>query len=77
MKAYELAKQLYPALNKNDFIQQTCPDMLQICDKIDCDKHKFVVDEDCIKCWEQEVSQARANWLIESKRMCDLMGCGD
>ena len=77
MKAYELAKLLYPDLNKDDFIQQTCPDTLQICEKIDCNKHKNIVDEECIKCWEQEVPQKRANWLIEVKGICNLMGCGD
>ena len=77
MKAYELAKLLYPALSKDDFIQQTCPDNLFTVDKISCSKTKQFVDDACVRCWEQEVSQARTNWLIESKRMCDLMGCGD
>jgi len=75
MTALSLAKKLYPALCKLDFIQQTCPDNLQICDKIDCAKNKKAVDQKCIECWEQEVPQKRADWLIEAKRMCDLMGC--
>lgn len=77
MKAHELVKLLYPTLNKNDFKQQTCPDKLQICDKINCTKDKLIVDEECIKCWEQEVPQERVDRLLESKMMCDLMGCGD
>lgn len=74
MKAYELAKQLYPALNKDDFIQQTCPDNLFLVDKISCSKTKQFVDDACIKCWNKEVTKERADRLIESKRMCDLMG---
>lgn len=73
MKAIELAKKLYPALSKDDFIQQTCPDNLLITKKLDCKKDKTVVDHECINCWNQEVSDARADWLINSKKLCDLM----
>jgi hypothetical protein len=44
-------------------------------DKISCSKTKQFVDDACIKCWNKEVTKERADWLIESKRMCDLMGC--
>lgn len=77
MKAYELAKQLYPALSKDDFIQQTCPDNLFILDKISCSKTKQFVDDVCVKCWNKEVSEKRIEFLLEVKRMCDLMGWGD
>lgn len=77
MKAYELAKQLYPALNKDDFIQQTCPDNLFIVDKISCSKTKQFVDDACVGCWSKEVSEKRIEFLLEVKRMCNLMGCGD
>ncbi|MDD4778983.1 MAG: hypothetical protein PHT02_00070 [Tissierellia bacterium] len=75
MKAYELAKKIYPSLSKQDFIEQTCPDVLQITDKINCDKYKTVVDDKCVKCWEQEVSDERAEWLLEANRMCKYL-CG-
>ena len=75
MNALDLAKKLYPALSKLDFIQQTCPDTLQICDKINCAKNKRLLDQLCIECWEREVSQKRADWLIEAKKMCDMIGC--
>ena len=75
MKAYELAKKLYPALSKDDFIQETCPDNLMIIDNIKCEKDKVYISDDCVKCWEQEVSDERVKWLIECKNMCRLMGC--
>lgn len=75
MTALDLAKKLYPALSKQDFIEQTCPDNLFLVDKISCSKTKQFVDDACIKCWNKEVTKERADWLIESKRMCDLMGC--
>lgn len=73
MKAIDLAKQLYPALGKKDFIAMTCPDNLHIVDKIDCKKDKTTVDNECINCWNVEVSQARIDWLVECRKMCDLM----
>lgn len=73
MKTIDLAKQLYPALSKQDFIVMTCPDNLHIVDKVDCDKTKSFVDDKCIDCWNVEVSQTRIDWLVECKKMCDLM----
>ena len=73
MKAYELAKKLYPALSKNDFIQETCPDNLMIIDNIKCEKDKVYISDDCVKCWEQEISDIGVKWLVGCKRMCDLM----
>ncbi len=70
MKAIELAKVLYPALSKADFIQQTCPDTLLLCGTLRCLKQKKSVDEHCVKCWDREVSEARAKWLIEAHKMC-------
>ena len=68
MKAIDLAKQLYPALSKQDFIAMTCPDSLHIVDRIDCSKDKLVVDNECINCWNVEVSQSRVDWLVERKK---------
>lgn len=73
MKTIDLTKQLYPALSKQDFIVMTYPNNLHIVDKIDCSKDKLVVDDECVNCWNVEVSQARIDWLIECKKMCDLM----
>lgn len=73
MKAIDLAKQLYPALGKKYFITMTCPDNLHIVDKIDCKKDKTTVDNECINCWNVEVSQARIDWLVECRKICDLM----
>ncbi len=73
MKAIDLAKQLYPALSKQDFIVMTCPDNLHIVDKIDCRKDKTFVDDECIDCWNVEVTQSRVDWLVKCKEMCDLM----
>ena len=73
MRACELAKLLYPSLSKNDFIQLTCPDILLICDKIECKKDKNCIDTECIDCWNREVKDARVEWLLESKKMCDFM----
>ena len=75
MKAIELAKVLYPALSNQDIIEQTCPDNLLIVDKVSCSKTKQFVDDVCAKCWDKEVSEKRAEWLIQAKKMCDLMGC--
>ena len=75
MKAIELAKVLYPSLSKQDIIELTCPDSLLIIDKISCSKTKQFVDDVCVKCWNKEVSEKRADWLIQSKKMCDLMRC--
>ena len=77
MKAYEVAKKLYPALSGMDFIEQTCPDKLQLCDsdKINCNRNKEFVDNECIKCWSQEISKERIKWLMECKKMCKIMGC--
>ena len=69
MKAIDLAKQLYPALSKQDFIAMTCPDSLHIVDKIDCRKDKSTVDDECIDCWNVEVSQTRVDWLVKCKEM--------
>lgn len=73
MKAIDLAKKLYPALSKKDIIQQTCPDYLLIVEKVDCKRDKQFVCEECEKCWDTEVSDVRADWLITSKQLCDLM----
>ena len=73
MKAIDLAKILYPGLSKQDFIQQTCPDNLLITKKLSCLKNKTSVDNDCIECWNQEVSEERVKWLINSKKISDLM----
>jgi hypothetical protein len=73
MKAIDLVKKLYPGLSKNDFIQQTCPDNLLIVEKINCSKDKNMICQECIDCWNQEVSSARADWLITSKQLSDLM----
>jgi hypothetical protein len=75
MKAIDLAKVLYSALSKQDIIQLTCPDNLLIVDKVNCDKDKQFVDDKCVECWNKEVSDKRSEWLINSKKMCDLMGC--
>jgi hypothetical protein len=68
MKAFEVAKKLCPALSKDDMIEQTCPDLLNITDKNGCHKNKRWVDDECIDCWEQEVSDTKAEWLIEAQR---------
>lgn len=68
MKAIDLVKQLYPALSKQDFIVMTYPDNLHIVDKIDCSKDKLVVDDECVDCWNVEVSQSRIDWLVECKK---------
>ena len=73
MKAIELAKVLYPALSNQDIIEQTCPDTLLIVDKISCSKTKQFVDDSCIQCWNRDVSEKKADWLIQAKKMCDLM----
>lgn len=73
MKAIDLAKILYPALGKQDFIELTCPDNLFIVEKVKCNKEKYFVDNECEECWNKEVSQKRADWLIESKKLRDLM----
>jgi hypothetical protein len=70
MKAFEVAKKLYPALSKDDMIEQTCPNLLNITDKNDCHKNKRWVDNECIECWEQKVSSARTGWLIAAKDIC-------
>lgn len=75
MTALDLAKKLYPALSKQDFIAETCPDNLFLVDKISCSKSKLFVDDACIKCWNREVTKIKEDWLIEAKKMCDLMGC--
>lgn len=78
MKAIDLAKKLYPALSKQDFIEQTCPDILMIIDKkpkcCENERNKYINDN-CINCWNQEISQERVDWLIECKKMCNLLGC--
>ena len=73
MKAIELAKVLYPALSKDDFIQQTCPDHLLIINEIECKKNKKYVDDECMNCWDMEISDKRAEWLIEAKKIRDLL----
>ena len=75
MKAYELAKKLYPSLSKQDFIQATCPDNLMIVDrdKINCLKDKACIDSVCEDCWKQEVSDVRAEWLLEANKMCKYL----
>jgi hypothetical protein len=68
MKAIDLAKKLYPKMTKTEIINQYCPDTLQMCDKIDCEE-----GADCKVCWDREISEARCKWLLESRRMCDLL----
>jgi L-ascorbate metabolism protein UlaG (beta-lactamase superfamily) len=71
MKAIDLAKQLYPSLSKEDIISLTCPHLLHICDEVICKHRKKIVDEECIECWNQEISEERVNWLLEAKSMCN------
>ena len=63
-----------------DFIEQICPDKLQLCDSdkinCNCNRHKEFVDNECIKCWSQEISKERIKWLMECKKMCETMGVG-
>ena len=33
------------------------------------------VDNECIKCLSQEISKERIEWLMECKKMCEIMGC--
>lgn len=62
-----------------DFIEQICPDKLQLCDSdkinCNCNRNKEFVDDECIKCWSQEISKERVEWLMECKKMCEIMGC--
>jgi hypothetical protein len=75
MRAIELAKKLYQALSKDDIVSLSCPDTLLICDKVMCNKDKEFVDNDCVKCWQQEVNQARIDWLMKANDMCKIIGC--
>lgn len=73
MKVIDVAKEMYPALSKQDILELTCPDNLLIVPKLLCDKTKEVVDDECIACWNVEISQARADWLIQSRKIMELM----
>jgi hypothetical protein len=78
MKAYEVAKKLYPLLSKEDFIEQTCPDILNITEhKPKCceNNRNQSICENCVACWEQEVSDERFKWLIEARKICNVLGC--
>jgi len=55
MKAWEIAKQSYPSLSRDDFIQQTCPDKMGILDKPEWCNCPLGVEEGCVRCWEREV----------------------
>lgn len=73
MKAIDVAKEMYPALSRKDIISLTCPDNLLIVPKLTCDKTKEIVDDECVTCWNTEISQARADWLIQSRKIMELM----
>lgn len=79
MKAIDLAKELYPALSEKDIIFMTCPDYMELCTDITCDRSggkKYFRDiTKCIKCWDIEVNEVREAWIREAKRMCRLLGC--
>lgn len=72
MKAIDLAKKLYPKISKTEFIYCHCPYNYLICENNNCDEVKADI-KDCIKCWKQDINQARVDWLLESKKMCDFI----
>lgn len=59
MKLWEKAKQKYPSLNKNDFIETTCPNVLfntkDLCNKIPLLRDRDI--KQCTVCWEREVDK--------------------
>ncbi len=72
MKAYEVYKKLYKEdVNIEDI--DICPDMFQITDIGLCIKDCRTDEKVCEDCWNSEVSDERVDWLLECKRMCDLM----
>ena len=58
MKAWEKAKEKFPALSRMDFIQQTCPDLAGVADKMPdiCFRRENCTDaKGCETCWDREV----------------------
>lgn len=72
MKAIDLAKKLN-YINKNTTIVDICPDELNITDTALCITTNRNDDKVCEDCWNREVDDKRVEWLMECKRMCDLM----